>query len=322
MGSILSKRISGKHKNNKLTYYIIGYLVKWFYSGYKPKYLKTKLKSLNQYNLTYIEKRVNYYNKLFRIYSTKNSIPLSKFKYIGQFKTYYLDFLKFKRYFSPISKIHYEFGDVIHIPKNPTIVKSRPISSYNENSVLLNLNKIRHFTFVKDSISFTNKINQLVWRGKITKLMPHREAFFNIHQNNSICNIGAVNNYVNNKDWIKPRLTIEEQLQYKFILSIEGNDVATNLKWIMSSNSVAVMTKPKYETWFMEGTLIPNYHYICIKDDYSDLNERLEYYINNPDKTLQIIQNANKYVEQFKNKKQEKLIALLVLKKYFDLSSK
>jgi len=72
-------------------------------------------------------------------------------------------------------------------------------------------------------------------------------------------------------------MTIDEQLEYKFILSLEGNDVATNLKWIMSSNSLAFMPRPKYETWFMEGNLVPNHHYILIKDDYSDLEERLKY---------------------------------------------
>ena len=41
----------------------------------------------------------------------------------------------------------------------------------------------------------------------------------------------------------------------------------------MSSNSVAVMPKPKYESWFMEGKLIPDYHYVLIKDDYSDFEE-------------------------------------------------
>ena len=40
--------------------------------------------------------------------------------------------------------------------------------------------------------------------------------------------------------------------KHKFILCIEGNDVASNLKWVMSSNSVAVMPKPKFESWFME----------------------------------------------------------------------
>ena len=85
----------------------------------------------------------------------------------------------------------------------------------------------------------------------------------------------------------------------------------------MSSNSLAVMPKPKFETWFMEGTLIPDYHYVLINDDYSNLEEKLNYYINNPAKAEQIIKNANEYVAQFKNKPLEDLISLLVLKKYF-----
>jgi hypothetical protein len=93
--------------------------------------------------------------------------------------------------------------------------------------------------------------------------------------------------------------------------------VATNLKWVMSSNSLAVMPKPKFETWFMEGTLIPNKHYVEIKDDYSDLEERLNYYMSHPQASLQIIQNAHEYIIQFNDKKQEDLISLLVLEKYF-----
>jgi hypothetical protein len=74
----------------------------------------------------------------------------------------------------------------------------------------------------------------------------------------------------------------------------------------MSSNCLAVMPLPKYETWFMEGTLIPNYHYV------------LNYYIEHTDEALNIIQNAHNYVDQFRNKKREDLISLLVLKKYFE----
>ena len=58
----------------------------------------------------------------------------------------------------------------------------------------------------------------------------------------------------------------------------------------MSSKSVAVMPKPKFESWFMEATLIPNFHYIEIKDDYSDLNDKLEYYIENLDKLKKFLQ--------------------------------
>ncbi|WP_036830286.1 glycosyl transferase family 90, partial [Photobacterium sanctipauli] len=97
-------------------------------------------------------------------------------------------------------------------------------------------------------------------------------------------------------------------------------DVATNLKWAMSSNSLCVMPKPKYETWFMEGTLKAGVHYIEVADDYSDLEEKLSYYIAHTQKAQKIITNANEYVAQFKNKEREDLISFLVLKKYFELS--
>ncbi len=85
----------------------------------------------------------------------------------------------------------------------------------------------------------------------------------------------------------------------------------------MSSNSIAAMPKPKFETWFMEGTLIPDYHYISLKEDYSDLEEKLTYYIKNTNEALKIVENANEYVKQFKDKKRKDLISLLVLEKYF-----
>ena len=116
-------------------------------------------------------------------------------------------------------------------------------------------------------------------------------------------------------------MRINEQLQYKFILSIEGNDVASNLKWVMSSNSLSFMTKPKYETWFMEGTLIPNHHYVLLKDDYSDLEEKVAYYSEHMDEALEIIANAQAHVAQFQDAKLEDRLSLLVLQKYFEKSS-
>ena len=95
-----------------------------------------------------------------------------------------------------------------------------------------------------------------------------------------------------------PKKTIREHLDYKFIMALEGNDVASNLKWVMSSNSIAVMTRPTCETWFMEGKLIPDYHYIEIKDDLSDLEEKLNYYIAHPAEAEQIVEHAHEYVSQ------------------------
>ena len=115
-------------------------------------------------------------------------------------------------------------------------------------------------------------------------------------------------------------MPISEQLDYKFIFCIEGVDTATSIKWVMSSNSVCVMPKPKYETWFMEGSLQPDVHYIEISDDFSNAEQKIKYFIEHPNKVLKIIENAQAHVEQFKHPKREKLISLMVLDKYFSLS--
>ena len=117
----------------------------------------------------------------------------------------------------------------------------------------------------------------------------------------------------------KPRLSITEQLNYKFILSLEGNDVATNLKWIMSSNSVCIMPRPKFETWFKEGTLIPNYHYIEIKNDFSDIEEIFNTYKHNKDFCNQIIKNANEFVSKFLSPKDVLYLSRSVVMKYLNL---
>ena len=67
----------------------------------------------------------------------------------------------------------------------------------------------------------------------------------------------------------------------------------------------------------MEGRLIPNYHYIEVKPDFSDLLERMDYYSAHLEEAEAIIKHAHEYVDQFRNSRRERLISLLVLKKYF-----
>ncbi|GAQ49011.1 TPA: glycosyltransferase [Flavobacterium psychrophilum] len=86
----------------------------------------------------------------------------------------------------------------------------------------------------------------------------------------------------------------------------------------MSSNSIAVMPKPTCETWFMEAKLIPNFHYIEVNPDFSDLEVKIQYYLKHPEKALEIIKNANEYCAQFFDYKREKIISLLVMVKYFE----
>ncbi|WP_165312541.1 glycosyl transferase family 90 [Vibrio ziniensis] len=266
---------------------------------------------------SYIQDRVNYYNKLddFTL-SESESTHVNEYKKTGG-TTYYFDLYKVIKSFPAHYFFQFLNGDIRYIPETPSFLKSRPIQSGNENSVLLKLNEVRHFVFIEDKLAFRQKKDIAVWRG--LGKHAHRKVVIEQFYNHPMCDIGRTAP-IEGQPWEKGYLSVDDQLQCKFILAIEGNDVATNLKWAMSSNSLVIMSKPKYETWFMEGRLQSGVHYVEVKDDYSDLIEKMEFYIAHPAQAEAIIQNAHDWVDQFRDKKREHLISLLVAKKYFEKS--
>lgn len=302
-------------KNNKFLYYV-GAVGKTFLTprSFCRARLQAKLSSIPQSERDYLRKRVNLYNKLSTQQPlSERAVAIGNLNRLARPRVYSFDSQEYLRYFDESLKIIHIWGDVTHVPEEPALVKSRPIHTSNSNSVLLKLDKIRHFNFVNDHKSFLTKKNLLIGRGTITQ--PHRIRFYQTYFNHPMCDLGQINRN-ENLHWIKDKLSVAEHLNYKFILALEGNDVATNLKWIMSSHSLAVMPTPRFETWFMESTLKPDYHYVHIKDDYSDLEEKLTYYIAHPEAAMEIMHNANAFIEQFKNRKREDLLSLLTIEKY------
>ncbi len=120
--------------------------------------------------------------------------------------------------------------------------------------------------------------------------------------------------------WDKPYLSIAEQLENKFILAMEGNDVASGLKWILSSNSLCFMRPPRRETWFLEGQLEPGIHFVPLADDFSDVEGKIDHYRAHPDEAREIIRNAQAHAARFQDPVREQRTALLVLKKYLEMS--
>ncbi|MCU4156463.1 lipopolysaccharide biosynthesis protein [Carboxylicivirga sp. A043] len=320
-----SKWMTFRYRNFKQYYYFksaLKLIIPNFFFQIKRQLILSSYNNKSNSEKAYIDKRVNYYIKLNTSFSYSN-IPkrLGDLKPGKKQRTYFFDTREITRYFPNNNLIDYEFGDITEVPPHPAIVKSRPINDSNQNSILLKLNKIRHFTFPKDITPYDKKKDLLVWRGAFKTVHIQRIKFVEKWFDHPQCNVAHVSNLEPFLHWRKPKLNMYEMLQYKFVMVIEGYDVATSLKWVMASNSVAVMPKPKYETWFMEGTLIPDYHYIQVKDDYSDVVDKMNYYIANPDKAEAIIKNAHDYIDQFRNKKRERLISLMVLNKYFQLQN-
>lgn len=310
-------------KNSKPWYYTKEYvnlLLPVSYVRWRRKHLLEEAKKRDDYD--YILQRVNYYNQL-----TTENLKLDrelwdrkavciKDQPMTRQKVYFLDTMEYARAFDGNNRWNLLPGDITHVEDIPTIVKSRPLTVDNQNSVLLKMDKVRHFIFVKDHIPFSKKIDKAIFRGKIDS-KKIRLRFFEQYFTNPRFDMRSID--MVKPEWKGEKISIYDHLRFKYVMALEGNDVASNLKWIMSSNSIAVMPKPTCETWFMEGTLKPNYHYMEVKPDLSDLEEKMDYYTAHPDEAQAIIDHAHEYVAQFQDKKREDIISLLVLDKYFKL---
>lgn len=309
-------------KNPKWLYFLRSYLIYLSPKSLARRRLKSILaKAQKRSDWNYICERADYYNKL--------SIPVSlpedamtieehTLKNHKSSSVYFFDSYEFLRYFPTHYKWLSAFGDVTWIPKYPSLVKSRPIDNDNANSVILKLDKVRHFIFVDDKKPFVEKEDKAIFRGKVSR-KAIREDFMTQFFEHPRIDAGAIEKNPPKPEWKVEKMTIRQHLNFRYVLALEGIDVASNLKWVMSSNSIAVMPRPNYETWFMEGKLIPNYHYIEVKEDFSDLEAKLDYYSSHIVEAEAIIAHAHEWVEQFMDKEREEVIALLVLQKYFKI---
>lgn len=280
-----------------------------------------RLEALPEASRQRILERVDYYNRLDAPFSpAEKSEKIGDFSLRGHSAAYFMDFKRYIRHFPPQARVNYLFGDIVKVPPEPAFLKSRPIrdDKSNANSVLLKLNQVRHYYAVRDTIPYQEKEPLAVWRGKAHQ--AHRQEFLDRYLDHPRCNVGDVRKQSVGQPINRPFMSIEEQLRYRYVVSIEGHDVATNLKWIMASNSLCVMRRPRYETWFMEGALQPGVHYVPLKDDHSDLEEQMNYYDEHPEEARRIIENANQYVGQFRDSVMEELIGFLVIDRFLRLS--
>ena len=198
----------------------------------------------------YILQRVSYYNRL----PEGATLPVERSKPLGEHRfgkgvrtAYFFDSYEFTRWFDDALRWNMIPGDVTQVPDIPSVVKSRPIAGDNANSVLLNLDKFRHFVFLRDDIPFREKEDRAIFRCAINCHHPNhhlRRRFMERYYGSACCDAGISNRHASlPPEWTKPHISMYDHLRYRYILTIEGNDVATNLKWVMSTNSLPVMPR-------------------------------------------------------------------------------
>ena len=89
----------------------------------------------------------------------------------------------------------------------------------------------------------------------------------------------------------------DEHIQHKYLLDIDGNSCAySRLYWILLSNSTCLKQVTSDEQWYYAG-LKPGVHYIPLKEDLSDLIDKITWAKSHPAECEQIAKNATGFAE-------------------------
>lgn len=101
---------------------------------------------------------------------------------------------------------------------------------------------------------------------------------------------------INKDNALAPYTSIEDQLAYKYILSLDGYKCAwIRVPWIMVSNSVLMKTETDQVEWFY-NKIIPDVHYVSIKADLSNLVHKVQYLRENDTYAKNIAENASEFI--------------------------
>lgn len=225
-------------------------------------------------------------------------------------------------------KFLYRFGDYAQKSLfDGVIAKTRQC---NDLSVtLLKLNLARHWKDVRNvaprDMDYRHKEDVAVWRGATTGIRKEKgtraglvEKFFDDRRRFDVAFSKLVDPQDPRGHLVKDMKSMQEQLQYKFLICLEGNDVASGLKWMLQSNSVVMMPKPSVSSWVMEDKLEPLVHYIPLADDFSDAEAQVDWALSHENECMEISRNASRFMSQFMNPRKEILIEYAVFRRYLD----
>ena len=93
----------------------------------------------------------------------------------------------------------------------------------------------------------------------------------------------------------------KEMSEYKYLVHIEGHSAAFRMCYELSLNSVMLFVKGKYEVWCNQF-LKDGVHYIAIKEDLSDLVDKIKWCKKHDAECKKIADNAMKFYEKYLTK--------------------
>jgi hypothetical protein len=88
------------------------------------------------------------------------------------------------------------------------------------------------------------------------------------------------------------RMSVEEQIYYKFLLIVDGNTPASNGQWAFATGSVPILITHPGNRWWADTELRPMVNYVPIQYDLSDLLEKIQWLMTHDEEARLIAENA------------------------------
>jgi hypothetical protein len=194
------------------------------------------------------------------------------------------------------------------------VLCTRDIS--NPNTILLPLDDASFEKGVWNSVSdhiqlvpWESKKSIAYWRGCLsggkaptlrTRLVwdlhdfPHVDAKLTKNLNMDPEHMGRLLFPEDTRFYDDPR-SLQEHIQHKYILIVDGNCIASALQWVFASGSVPILITHPGNNWWFSKFLIEGYHYISIDYDLSNLKEVIQYLVEHDEYAHDIATHAMEF---------------------------
>ena len=211
------------------------------------------------------------------------------------------------------------------------LVKNR-VQGSTEGTIIRCMGERRHWDRVREyhnwkshDPSFVSKCPAVVWRGTTTGAAEWCGSRFKLVEEwfDRTPEVDVGFSFIcQGKDafdkYVKGPMRPEDMVKYRYIVSARGNDKDSGLNWKLCTNSVVLMCPPETTSWLMESLLEPWVHYVPLRPDFTDLQERVRWCEGHLDACAKISENARTYMAQFMDEERERELENAVLRHHCD----
>ena len=173
---------------------------------------------------------------------------------------------------------HWPSANILHFEET----KNNIMLEYNKNPIP-SIEKVGWFGNIYSPL---NDVIEYKTRPLLKKIGDENPELFDI------VHISPIHGIINNN--IPNYLSLPDLIKYKYLIDIGGNGYSGRLKLLLFSKRPLLLVDRDYVEYFHDD-LIPYIHYIPVKNDLSDLLEQINWMKLNPEKSLEIADNAFNY---------------------------